>query len=147
MLKFQRRTTSQYCYSWCKNIKKVNLRKISQNLTYNYDTQNYERQEINVLDTIGTNLLDILSNTLIDSTRTYSNNIIEMKEVLIEAARQCLFQEIIDVMEFDDTYINHHHIELLCDRNDLYDHLVSINRHGINNDNNIYTKGSFEENK
>ena len=71
-------------------------------------------QKINVLDTIGTNLLDILSNTLIDSTRTYSNNIMEMKEVLgIEAARQCLFQEISDVMEFDDTYINNHHIELL----------------------------------
>ena len=130
-----------------KNIKKVNLRKISQNLTYNYDTQNYERQEINVLDTIGTNLLDILSNTLIDSTRTYSNNIIEMKEVLgIEAARQCLFQEIIDVMEFDDTYINHHHIELLCDRMTCNDHLVSINRHGINNDNiGPIAKASFEE--
>ena len=130
-----------------KDIKKVNLRKINQNLNYNYETQNFEKHEINVLDTIGTNLLDILSITTIDPTRTYSNNIMEMKDILgIEAARQCLFQEIIDVMEFDDTYINHHHIELLCDRMTCNNNFVSINRHGINNDNiGPIAKASFEE--
>ena len=130
-----------------KDIKKVNLRKINQNLNYNYETQNFEKHEINVLDTIGTNLLDILSISSIDPTRTYSNNIMEMKDILgIEAARQCLFQEIIDVMEFDDTYINHHHIELLCDRMTCNNNFVSINRHGINNDNiGPIAKASFEE--
>ena len=130
-----------------KDIKKVNLRKINQYMNYNHETQNYEKQEINVLDTIGTNLIEILSNTNIDPIRTYSNNIIEMKQVLgIEAARQCLFQEIIDVMEFDDTYINNHHIELLCDRISCNHKLVSINRHGINNDNiGPIAKASFEE--
>ena len=65
-----------------KDIKKVNLRKINQNLNYNYETQNFEKHEINVLDTIGTNLLDILSISSIDPTRTYSNNIMEMKDIL-----------------------------------------------------------------
>ena len=130
-----------------KNIEKVNLRKIKKYLNYNFDTQKYDQKEINVLDTIGNNLLDILSNDLIDPSRSYSNNIIEMKEILgIEAARQCLFQEILDVMEFDSTYINHHHIELLCDRMTCNNSLVSINRHGINNDNiGPIAKASFEE--
>ena len=130
-----------------KNIEKVNLRKINQYLNYNHDLQKYEKKEINVLDTIGSNLLDMLSNDEIDSKRTFSNNIIEMKEILgIEAARQCLFNEIMDVMEFDSTYINHHHLELLCDRMTYNNNLVSINRHGINNDNiGPIAKASFEE--
>ena len=65
---------------------------------------------------------------------------------MVLTARQCLFQEIIDVMEFDDTYINHHHIELLCDRMTCNNNFVSINRHGINNDNiGPIAKASFEE--
>ena len=64
----------------------------------------------------------------------------------IEAARRCLFEEILDVMEFDDTYINHHHMHLLCDRMTCNEKLVSIFRHGINKDNiGPIAKASFEE--
>ena len=130
-----------------KNVEKVNLRQLSQNVKFNDDTQNYTNKKINVLDSIGTNLMDILANKMIDNSRTYSNNIIEMKQVLgIEAARMCLFQEILDVMEFDDTYINHHHLGLLCDRMTCTNNLVAMNRHGINNDDiGPIAKASFEE--
>ena len=54
--------------------------------------------------------------------------------------------EITEVMEFDSTYINYHHISLLCDRMTCNDKMVSIFRHGINNDDiGPIAKASFEE--
>ena len=50
-------------------------------------------------------------------------------------ARQTIYNEIIDVIEFDGTYINSHHVDLLCDRMCYNTTMVSIFRHGINNDN------------
>ena len=91
--------------------------------------------------------MDILALKNIDVRRTFSNDIMEMYSVLgIEAARKCLFNEILDVMEFDSTYINHHHIHLLCDRMTCNEKMVSIFRHGINKDNiGPIAKASFEE--
>ena len=64
----------------------------------------------------------------------------------IEAARQCLFNELIDVIEFDGTYINHHHMHLLCDRMCCNEKMVSVFRHGINKDDiGPIAKASFEE--
>ena len=100
-----------------KNIEKVNLRKINNYKIMNNETGDYDKKEIYVLDTIGTNLSDILKLDYINKNKTFSNDIIEMKNILgIEAARKCLFNEILEVMEFDSTYINHHHMHLLCDR-------------------------------
>ena len=83
----------------------------------------------------------------IDGTRTFTNDIQEIYRVLgIEAARQSILNEIKEVMEFDDTYINYHHLSLLCDRMTCNDKMVSIFRHGINNDNiGPIAKASFEE--
>ena len=51
----------------------------------------------------------------------------------------------IDVIEFDGTYINYHHLSLLCDRMTSVK-MISIFRHGINNDNiGPIAKASFEE--
>ena len=130
-----------------KNIEKVNLRKIHKYKHYQHESGNYDKKDIYVLDTIGTNLLDVLSLTNIDVNKSFSNDIMEMYSVLgIEAARRCLFDEILDVMEFDSTYINHHHIHLLCDRMSCNEKMVSIFRHGINKDNiGPIAKASFEE--
>ena len=49
---------------------------------------------------------------------------------------------------FDSTYINYHHLTVLCDRMTCNDGngMVSIFRHGINNDNiGPIAKASFEE--
>ena len=130
-----------------KDIEKVNLRKIHGYKHFEHETGNYNKKDIYVLDTIGTNLIDILALPDIDVTKTFSNDIMEMYSVLgIEAARKCLFNEIIDVMEFDSTYINHHHMHLLCDRMACNEKMVSIFRHGINKDNiGPIAKASFEE--
>lgn len=130
-----------------KNIEKVNLRKINNYKIMNHETGDFDKKEMYVLDTIGTNLSDILKLDYIDKNKTFSNDIIEMKNILgIEAARRCLFNEILEVMEFDSTYINHHHIHLLCDRMTCNHKMVSIFRHGINKDDiGPIAKASFEE--
>ena len=107
----------------------------------------YKKQDIWVLDTIGTNMMDVLALDYIDSKRTFSNDIIEIFEIFgIEAARQTIYNELAEVIEFDGTYINYHHLSLLCDRMTFSNKMISISRHGINNDNiGPVGKASFEE--
>jgi DNA-directed RNA polymerase II subunit RPB1 len=107
----------------------------------------YKVRESWVIDTVGTNMSDILSNKNIDGNRTISNNIQEVYATLgIEAARQTIYNELMEVIEFDGTYINSHHIDLLCDRMCATTKLVSIFRYGINNDNiGPIAQASFEE--
>jgi len=128
-----------------KNIKKVTPRKILDSLVM--EDGSFTKKETWVLDTIGTNLMHLLSLTDIDVTRTYTNDIQEIYRVLgIEAARQSILNEISEVIEFDSTYINYHHLGMLCDRMTCNDDMVSIFRHGINNDNiGPIAKASFEE--
>ena len=128
-----------------KNINKVMPRKIT---NYMIEKENnYEKQDIWVLDTVGTNLLKLLSLDYIDTQNTFTNDIQEIKNVLgIEAARQAIYNELTDVIEFDSTYINYHHLNLLCNRMTCKATLISVFRHGINNDNiGPIAKASFEE--
>ena len=128
-----------------KGINKVILRKILDNMVEVNGI--YKKQDIWVLDTIGTNLLDVLGLDFIDNKRTISNDIIEIYEILgIEAARQAIYNELVDVVEFDGTYINYHNYSVLVDRMTYTYKLISIFRHGINNDNiGPIAKASFEE--
>jgi len=107
----------------------------------------YVKQDIWVLDTIGTNMLDVLGLDYINPEKTFSNDIIEVYDVLgVEAARQCIYNELADVLEFDGAYVNSHHMGLLCDRMTFTHKLISIFRHGINNDDiGPIAKASFEE--
>jgi len=128
-----------------KSIPKVLTRTIK-----NYITKkegNYVPTDIWVLDTVGTNLVDILGNDDIDYKRTVTNDIQETFRVLgIEAARQCIYNEIEEAISFDGTYINCRHIEMLADRMCTNINMVSVFRHGINNDDiGPIAKASFEE--
>lgn len=128
-----------------KGINKVILRKIKDNVVE--QTGAYKKQDIWVLDCIGSNLLGVLALDYVDKTRTYSNHITEMCDVLgIEAARQSIYNELSEVLEFDSSYINSHHLGVLCDRMTYTHKLISIFRHGINSDNvGPIAKASFEE--
>jgi len=95
----------------------------------------YEKKDTWVLDTTGSNLLETLGLDYIDSVRTHSNDIREMFDVLgIEAARQIIHDEIVDVLEFSGAYANYHHLSLLCDRMTTKKGLVSIFRTGLFSD-------------
>lgn len=128
-----------------KNISKVTLRKLMD--TLHKEDGAYVKKETWVLDTKGTNLMDVLALDYIDVRRTISDDIQEIHSVLgIEAAREALLTEMTGVFENDGTYINYHHLSLLCDRMTASSNMVSIFRHGINNDNiGPIAKASFEE--
>ena len=61
-------------------------------------------------------LRELLAHPDIDSTRTYCNNVHEIKEVLgLEAARSFLIKEFSDLIEYEGAYVNPRHIVLLID--------------------------------
>ncbi len=142
---FQEQLLQNIVLRGIKGINKVILRKIKDNMVENNGI--YKKQDIWVLDTIGTNLLDVLGLDYIDNNRTFSNDIVEIYNVLgIEAARQAIYNELVDVIEFDGTYINYHNFSVLVDRMTATQKMISIFRHGINNDNiGPIAKASFEE--
>jgi DNA-directed RNA polymerase II subunit RPB1 len=106
----------------------------------------YVKKDTWILDTTGSNLLEVLALDFIDNNRTFCNDIKEVFDVLgIEAARQVIYNEFVDVMEFSDVYINYHHLSLLCDRMTSTKGMVSIFRSGILNDDiGPISKSTFE---
>jgi len=125
-------------------IDNVNPRKLKNNVSR--DEGKYVAKDVWVLDTTGSNLMEILAMDFIDANRTYSNDIKEIFDVLgIEAARQIIYNEFFEVMEFSGVYINYHHLSLLCDRMTSTKGMVSIFRSGILNDDiGPLSKATFE---
>jgi DNA-directed RNA polymerase beta' subunit len=125
-------------------IDNVNPRKLKNNITR--DEGKYVAKDVWVLDTTGSNLMEVLAMDFIDANRTYSNDIKEIFDVLgIEAARQIIYNEFFEVMEFSGVYINYHHLSLLCDRMTSTKGMVSIFRSGILNDDiGPLSKATFE---
>ena len=144
---FQEQLLNNLVLRGIKNINKVIPRKIMDSIVLEDGV--YNKKETWVIDTVGSNLMDLLSLDYIDTTRTYTNDIQEIYRVFgIEAARQSIMNEISEVIEFDGAYINYHHLSVLCDRMTCNDKsgMVSIFRHGINKDNiGPIAKASFEE--
>jgi DNA-directed RNA polymerase II subunit RPB1 len=106
----------------------------------------YTQSDVWVLDTTGTNLLEVLSSDFIDVKKTFSNDIKEIFNVLgIEAARQVLYNELMEVMNFSGVDINYHHASILCDRMTSNHNMVAIFRSGILNDDiGPISKSTFE---
>ena len=146
MLKnFQDQLLNNLVLRGIQKIDRVIPRKITDNLVEEEGI--YVKKDAWVIDTVGTNLMDILALDFIDANRSFTNDIQEIYRTLgIEAARQSIFNELSDVIEFDSTYINYHHLSLLCDSMTCNDSMVSIFRHGLNNDDTgPLAKASFEE--
>ena len=131
--------------SGVKNIPKIIIRKVTSSL--HAENGQYKPRDIWVLDTIGTNLKDMLAQDNIDSSKTVTNDIQENYRTLgIEAARQSILNELEEAIGFDGTYIDMHHLTMLADRITATKKMVSVFRHGINNDDiGPIAKASFEE--
>ena len=127
------------------NITSVSMYKNKNN--FEVVGNNYEVKEEWVLNTSGINLLEIINCPNVDFTRTHSNDIYEMYEMLgIEAARAVLLMEIREVIENSGNYVNYRHLSLLCDIMTNRGTLMSIDRFGINRGNiGPLAKCSFEE--
>ena len=120
-------------------IRKIN--KSMKRIDHEYDESTGEY----VVDTVGTNLMEILGMKGVDSTRTFSNHILEINEILgIDAAREAIIREL--GAAFDHSYINYHHVSLLADRMTSRGIPISIDRHGVaKSDAGPLAKASFEE--
>jgi len=127
-----------------KGINKVSLNKKKYEL-YDEEQGKFNKIVEWVLDTDGTNLMEILSNPNIDATRTISNDIREIYAVLgIEAARNALYNELVAVT--NEGAMNYRHLSLLIDTMTYKGNLMSIDRHGINRtSSSALSKSSFEE--
>ena len=92
----------------------------------------YVKKDTWALDTTGSNLLEVLGLNFIDSENVYSNDIYEIYLTLgIEAARQAIMIELMEVMSPNDVYINYHHLSVLCDRMTYAKDMVAVYRSGI----------------
>lgn len=100
-----------------------------------------------ILETDGINLKHVMASDGVDYTRTYSNNPVEIGEVLgIEATRNALLRELRKVIEFDGSYVNYRHLALLCDVMTHKGTMMAISRHGINrSETGALARCSFEE--
>ncbi|EGV63065.1 hypothetical protein CANTEDRAFT_122800, partial [Yamadazyma tenuis ATCC 10573] len=79
-------------------------------VNYVDDAGEFQQGQEWVLETDGVNLADVMSIPGVDSSRTYSNNFIEILSVLgIEATRSALYKEILNVIAFDGSYVNYRH--------------------------------------
>jgi DNA-directed RNA polymerase II subunit RPB1 len=131
-----------------KDIENVMPRKL-QNMVVKDDGK-FVQRDTWVLDTTGSNLLEVLAEDYIDNTRTYCNDIPEVFDILgIEAARQIIFDEFNEVMEFADVYINYHHLSLMADhmasKISSKKQMISIYRTGVLEDDiGSLAKSTFE---
>ena len=113
-----------------------------------YDDGSFDTIQNWVLNSQGSNLLDILNDDLVDSTLTTSNDIREIYEIFgIEAARAKIIEELEE--NIDGGGNMYRHFTLLADTMTGLGDLMSIDRHGVNrdgfSDNSVLSKASFEE--
>ena len=130
-----------------KGVENITNIVMSNNNTVNVANGEIKTEKTWILETDGTNLLDVLLQPFVDIRNTISNDINEVYKLLgIEAARGLLISEIRDVINEGAGYINYRHIELLCDTMTSKGFITSINRQGINRgDVGPLAKCSFED--
>jgi len=127
-------------------VTKVYMRTEKRNL-WDRESGALKKVDEYVLETDGTNLAAVLADPTIDHTRTISNDIIEICEVMgIEGTRQALLQMLREVIGFDGAYVNYRHMAVLCDTMCFRGSLMAVSRHGINRgDTGPLLAASFEE--
>ena len=99
-----------------------------------------------IIVTSGTNLRDVLELDYVDGTRTISNNIYEVTEVLgIEAARQAIMNEVTKVIDAQGLNVDIRHIMLVADIMCANGGIKGITRYGVVSEkSSVLAKASFE---
>jgi DNA-directed RNA polymerase II subunit RPB1 len=148
----QNRLLTQTLVRGLPGLRSVSFRKLEGSDTvYEKNPANdnkYEPTEQFVLDTFGTNFLDVLVHPDIDGTRLISNHVHDIYENLgIEAARAILFREIFGLFE-QAAPVNYRHVAILCDAMCNRGRMMSADRYGVNNNKKKtgpLAKASFEQ--
>lgn len=105
-----------------------------------------KRGEEFVIVTAGTNMKEIMKLDYIDPTRTFSNDIHEIKAVLgIEATRQTIINELTKVMEVQGLNVDIRHIMLVADIMCASGDVKGITRYGVvSRKSSVLARVSFE---
>jgi DNA-directed RNA polymerase beta' subunit len=143
--KFQNKLLNAVIIRGLPGIKAATFRKGSERLRYMEESGKYETSEEYILDTDGSNFLEVMNHPAVDATRVTSTHVHDIYSVLgIEATRHILYTEITTL--FEDGQINYRHLGLLVDVMTRAGRLMSVDRYGINKlDIGPLAKASFEE--
>jgi DNA-directed RNA polymerase II subunit RPB1 len=142
--KFQNKLLNSVVIRGVPGIKAVTFRKEDEYVEYK-DGQYKAIENQYVLDTDGSNFLEVMNHPAVDGRKLLSTHVWDICENLgIEATRQVLLNEISEL--FEEAGVNFRHIGLLCDVMTRAGRLMSVDRYGINkNDIGPLAKASFEE--
>jgi intein/homing endonuclease len=143
--KFQNKLLNSVIIRGLPGIKAATFRKGSERLTYDESEGKYKTSEEYILDTDGSNFLEVMNHPAVDATRVTSTHVHDVYPLLgIEATRHTLYTEITTL--FEDGQINYRHLGLLVDVMTRAGRLMSVDRYGINKlDIGPLAKASFEE--
>lgn len=143
--KFQNKLLNSVVIRGYPGIKAVTFRKGDERYTYSESEKKYVTKEEYILDTDGSNFLEVMNHPAVDGSRVVSTHVHDIYANLgIEATRQVLYNEINTL--FEDGQINYRHLGLLIDMMTRAGRLMSVDRYGINKlDIGPLAKASFEE--
>ena len=99
-----------------------------------------------IIKTGGTNLKEILKIKEVDDTRTTSNNLHEVYDVLgVEAVRNLIIKEVMDVLEKQGVEVDIRHIMLVADTMTVDGVINGIGRYGVSGEKgSVLARASFE---
>ena len=143
--KFQNKLLNAVIIRGLPGIKAATFRKGSERLSYSEEEGKYKTSEEYILDTDGSNFLEVMNHPAVDASRVTSTHVHDVYPILgIEATRHTLYTEITTL--FEDGQINYRHLGLLVDVMTRAGRLMSVDRYGINKlDIGPLAKASFEE--
>ena len=143
--KFQNKLLNSVIIRGLPGIKAATFRKGDQRFVFNEKEGKYEAHEEYILDTDGSNFLEVMNHPAVDASRVYSTHVHDIYNQLgIEATRAVLYNEIQTL--FEDGTVNYRHLGLLVDVMCRAGRLMSVDRYGINKlDIGPLAKASFEE--
>lgn len=99
-----------------------------------------------VVYTEGSNFAEVLTAPEVDSTKTVTNNIHEIEEVLgIEAARNAIINEAVKTLEEQGLEVDLRHIMLVADMMTASGEVMQVGRHGVSGEKaSVLARASFE---
>ena len=105
-----------------------------------------KRGEEYIIITAGSNLYEVLNLEFVDNTKTTTNNVLEIADVLgIEAARQAIINEVYKVIESQGLNVDIRHIMLVADTMCVSGSVKGITRYGIVSEKaSVLARASFE---
>lgn len=105
-----------------------------------------KRGEEYLIITAGSNFKEVLTLPEVDTTRTTTNNIYEIEDVLgIESARQAIVEEVFKVIESQGLNVDRRHILLVADTMCTSGRVKGITRYGVVSEkSSVLARASFE---